>query len=223
MNRGVKRLFGVFCLLVFLVSVHFLSLYYAGERMAAAELEEIKEEVFLPEERKEMVPDGGRDEVQLPVPPGMPDEERLRRINPDYLFWLFIPGTGVDYPVVRSRDNEEYLKISFTGKESAAGTLFLDVFSSGDNLIIHGHNRKSGAMFGTLSRFLEDKYRESHREIWICQDRRWEKYCITGVKQYRHGEEKPYRAKPGEKTLILSTCAGENRLLVKAEKEECGR
>ena len=44
--------------------------------------------------------------------------------NDDFIAWIKIPGTNVDYPVVWTDDAEYYLHHTFTGKQGAAGTLF---------------------------------------------------------------------------------------------------
>ena len=44
--------------------------------------------------------------------------------NPDFIAWLRIPGTNVDYPVVQTDDPDDYLTHTFSGKQSVVGTLF---------------------------------------------------------------------------------------------------
>ena len=44
--------------------------------------------------------------------------------NPDFIAWLRIPGTNVDYPVVQTDDPDDYLNHTFSGKSSVVGTLF---------------------------------------------------------------------------------------------------
>ena len=44
--------------------------------------------------------------------------------NRDFIAWLTIPGTPIDYPVVRSNNTEHYLNHMFSGKASKLGTLF---------------------------------------------------------------------------------------------------
>ena len=44
--------------------------------------------------------------------------------NGDFIAWIKIPGTNVDYPVVWTDDTEYYLHHTFSGKQGAAGTLF---------------------------------------------------------------------------------------------------
>ena len=43
--------------------------------------------------------------------------------NPDFIAWLRIPGTNVDYPVVQTDDPDDYLNHTFSGKQSVVGTL----------------------------------------------------------------------------------------------------
>ena len=44
--------------------------------------------------------------------------------NPDFIAWLRIPGTNVDYPVVQTDNPDYYLNHTFSGKSSVVGTLF---------------------------------------------------------------------------------------------------
>ena len=76
--------------------------------------------------------------------------------NKDMAAWLQIPGTNIDYPVMWTPEDETYyLYRAFDGSENKNGCLLLDDESCVDplttNLIIHGHNMKSGAMFGNLT------------------------------------------------------------------------
>ena len=84
--------------------------------------------------------------------------------------WLNIPGTNIDYPVMWTpRDEDFYLYKDFNGKKNSNGSLILDTDSCLDplstNLIIHGHNMKSGAMFGNLTDYEDPDYYEEHKNI----------------------------------------------------------
>ena len=67
--------------------------------------------------------------------------------NDDFIAWIRIPGTNVDYPVVWTDDAEYYLHHTFTGKQGAAGTLFslmkTDYSIPSRNIAIYGHHLKS--------------------------------------------------------------------------------
>ena len=97
--------------------------------------------------------------------------QNLHNENNDYLFWLYIPKTKIDYPVMMSRDNKDYLHSSFYKEKLYSGTLFIDALSSKrenqDNLIVYGHNMKDGSMFGTLKKWRDGKYFHEHKFIEI--------------------------------------------------------
>ena len=90
--------------------------------------------------------------------------------NEDMAAWLNIPGTNIDYPVMWTpRDEDFYLYKDFNGRKNSNGSLILDTDSCLDplstNLIIHGHNMKSGAMFGNLTDYEDPDYYEEHKNI----------------------------------------------------------
>ncbi|MCM1376459.1 MAG: class B sortase [Muribaculum sp.] len=92
--------------------------------------------------------------------------------NEDMAAWLVIPDTPVDYPVMWTpRDENYYLRRGFDGKKNQNGCLILDTDSCIDplttNLIIHGHNMKSGAMFGELEHYREESFFQDHREMQL--------------------------------------------------------
>lgn len=91
---------------------------------------------------------------------------QLLEINPDTAAWLTMDGTHIDYPVVRSADNYDYLDKSFEGGFYAGGTLFMDKGSRDPEdayCIIHGHHMAAGAMFGDLSRYLKPDFFDRNR------------------------------------------------------------
>lgn len=81
--------------------------------------------------------------------------------------WLRIDGTKIDYPVIHTPEDEnKYLRKNFNGKFSMEGTLILGAVCStapeSDNLIIYGHNMKSGTMFHDLMKFTKASYWADH-------------------------------------------------------------
>ena len=104
------------------------------------------------------------------------DFESLRAINEDIVAWVYIPDTGINYPVVQGEDNEYYLHHTFEKKENFSGAIFMDItcrpdFSS-DNSILFGHNLKTGEMFGELKKLYDTDYNEEadyrkHPVIWV--------------------------------------------------------
>lgn len=100
----------------------------------------------------------------------LPEYISLHSQNPDMVGWLSIGLTPVDYPIMyRAGDNDYYLNRNFTGEYDPNGMLILDkrCNSYGDNVntLIHGHNMKSGLMFGSLRKFMDQGYAYDHRFI----------------------------------------------------------
>lgn len=92
--------------------------------------------------------------------------------NSDMAGWLQIPDTVIDYPIMWTPTDENYyLNRDFEKKQNKNGCLILDTDSSVNpmttNLIIHGHNMKSGAMFGTLTNYEKKDYYDTHKELYL--------------------------------------------------------
>ncbi len=79
----------------------------------------------------------------------------LRQQNRDIVGWLSIDGV-LDEPVFQ-RDNTYYLTHDANGKKNPTGALFLDencnLRTVPMQTVIHGHNMKEGAMFGSLKKY----------------------------------------------------------------------
>ena len=115
--------------------------------------------------------------------------DRLKATNKDVEAWIKVPGTGVDYPVVKTEDNNFYLTHDIDRSYSQFGSIFFDqryyyrdIFEA-DNIIIYGHNMGhwNNAMFGTLMRFKEKKFCVEHNEIYLYKENRKILYNIVSV------------------------------------------
>ena len=99
------------------------------------------------------------------------DVNALKAQNPDFIGWIYVPGTDISYPMVQGEDNNEYLRTTFEKTANNAGSIFLDsVIEDGldaKNPIIYGHNRRDGSMFATLKRFQKQSFFEKYRYIYI--------------------------------------------------------
>lgn len=106
--------------------------------------------------------------------------------NEDMGAWIQIPGTDIDYPVMWTPGDEEYyLYRDFDGSDNKNGCLILDTDSCLDplttNLIIHGHNMKSGAMFGRLTDYQEEDFYQEHKDIILYTEKCRRNYEIIAV------------------------------------------
>ena len=109
----------------------------------------------------------------------------MRKINPDYVCWIRMDGTLVNYPVVRAADNEKYLDTSFSGERNMLGTLFMDYRSVDEqvpHIIIYGHNSRDGDMFGELWKFVDGRHLAAHPIITLIVDGRFVEYEIFSAR-----------------------------------------
>lgn len=90
---------------------------------------------------------------------------KLKEFNEDYVGWLYIPGTKVNYPLVKGTDNSFYLNHNFLKEENKTGSIFIDYNVNefkDKNTIIYGHYMKDGSMFADLHKIyseLNDTYK----------------------------------------------------------------
>lgn len=110
--------------------------------------------------------------------------------NRDFVAWLTIPGTKINYPVVRSDNTEYYLHHLFTGKESKLGCLFSlkssDYQTPSKNIAIYGHHiSHSDAMFSTLMDYKDASYCSAHSLIRVSSlygDRTYRVFAVLNMK-----------------------------------------
>ena len=99
------------------------------------------------------------------------DFKTLQEENSDMVAYLKVNGTDINYPVVKAKDNEFYLSHSFDKSISGAGWIYADYRNKLDgtdkNLIIYGHNRRDGSMFGTLKNILNKEWYENKDNLKI--------------------------------------------------------
>lgn len=108
------------------------------------------------------------------------DEERMIRlssfsdfysINNDFIGWIQIPGTKVNYPVVQNQDNpDDYIKKDFYGKKSSHGSIYVASqydLSGLRNIVLFGHHMKDGTMFASINKYQDMSYYKEHPIIYF--------------------------------------------------------
>lgn len=119
--------------------------------------------------------------------------------NDDFIAWIRIPGTNVDYPVVWTDDAEYYLHHTFSGKQGAAGTLFslmkTDYSIPSRNIAIYGHHLKSTGekMFTSLMRYKNPDFYEDNKTVMLDSLYRHSEYTIFAVMNMKVGDWEPSR------------------------------
>ncbi len=104
-------------------------------------------------------------------PEVLPEYRELYAQNQDLAGWISVEGTQIDYPVMQSgmEEAEYYLHYNFNRQEDINGSIFMDARNDyekpDDNLILYGHNMKSGMMFGGLKQYLDKNYWKEHQML----------------------------------------------------------
>lgn len=97
--------------------------------------------------------------------------EKIYESNSEFMGWISIDGTVIDYPVMYTPDDpEKYLHLDFDGEWSLPGIPFIDsrcnpLDDRTDNMLIYGHNMQSGIMFHSLLEYENEEYYKEHRYI----------------------------------------------------------
>ena len=100
------------------------------------------------------------------------DAGKLLKRNSDYIGWIYIPETGISYPVVQSADNSDYLHRSFDKNYLFSGTVFMDSRNKEfgadfRHSILYGHNMRDGSMFAGIKKYQDEKFYKQHDHFWF--------------------------------------------------------
>ena len=92
----------------------------------------------------------------------------LKSQNSDFIGWIKIDDTNINYPVMQSSTPNFYLKKNFNKNYSDYGTPYISELCNvdkSDNLIIYAHNMKNHQMFGDLEKYKSKDFYNSHKYI----------------------------------------------------------
>ncbi len=101
------------------------------------------------------------------------DFDALMKENSDTVAWIrFDEPSIINYPVVKSSDNTEYLTKTFTANDNKLGAIFVDMRNSNDfsdrNTFIYGHHLNvGGEMFSELLEYDSESFCKKHPNFYI--------------------------------------------------------
>lgn len=161
----------ILCIFIFLFSfVKVIAYWKAGE-----EADRIKENMIemAVTKKNEIISTDmeALTEDSLETAPIAVDFATIQAQNKDIVAWLYCPDTPINYPVVQSENNDDYLRMLTDGRQNTAGTLFIDYRNSRGlsdwNTMIYGHNMKNQSMFGTIPNYKKQSYYEEHPVMYL--------------------------------------------------------
>lgn len=237
-KKNKKYKIVIFNLIVYIILL--LILVYSGikifkwykDRTNNNEIEEqIKDTIIFEDENKEEY---------------LVDFNKLKEKNNETIAWIKVKNTNIEYPVVKTDNNNFYLNHSLDKSKNSAGWIFADYRNSFDNtdknVIIYGHNRRDGSMFGSLKNILDSNwydneentnitlYTENEKSIYkvfsiykiesedyyikteFSNDNEYEQFLNTIKK--RSIKEFNIALSKSDNILTLSTCANNNKYRV---------
>ena len=162
---------------VFLLAGIYLGGYYWETSSAEAEydaLASIYQQGLqtLPSTRVPVVIPGstGATTGETQPPTILPELQPIYELNNHLVGYLSFPDKSLNlqYPVMQSpEDSDFYLSHDFYGNESMAGCPYIpmncDVFEPSDNVVIYGHNLRTGGMFNKLTYYRQESYWKEHQ------------------------------------------------------------
>ena len=159
MKKSLKIIIVIGCLAVFLFAANGLVSIAVDYYQNSKETDEVQEKFYntVSAEEKEENPDS--DTVR-------PEFQDLLKENKDLVGWVNIDDTKIDYPILQSDNNEDYLTQNFNKEYSILGSIYMDFRNDmkelDKNTIIYGHRTKNGSMFEHLIKYKDKEFLEEH-------------------------------------------------------------
>ena len=91
---------------------------------------------------------------------------KLNMVNKNIVGWIKINKTSINYPILKGKDNLEYLNKNYKDEYSFAGSIFLDYRNNNFKdkySIIYGHNLYRGGMFSDIKKYKDKSFFNKHK------------------------------------------------------------
>lgn len=137
----------------------------------------------------------------------------MKTKNNDFVAWISINGTNVNYPIVQSDNLEYYLDYNFDGVKSKDGTLFslgkCDWRTPSKNIVVYGHHVEASGdrMFKALLKYKTVDYYREHPTINLDSMYHNGKYRIFAVFNMFEGDLDPSKTRFASDTEFNSFIA----------------
>lgn len=145
-----------------IIIIFIIILLYSGFKIYIWNMENKKSSIL-----KEKI----NDAIKIEKKKNKIDFEMLKEENSDTKAYIKINNTNISYPVLKTSNNDFYLNHSFDKNENSAGWIFFDYTNKLDdtdkNIVIYGHNRRDGSMFGTLKNILNQDWYNNEDNLSI--------------------------------------------------------
>ncbi len=113
------------------------------------------------------------------------DFDELKEVNEDVIAWIEVPGTVIDYPVMRGVDNAKYLTTTVEGEYDMYGAVFADMQNPDDLLdkvsVLYGHYTPDDTYFTQLHNYKDPEYFEENPDMFLYTPYLQEQYEVVAA------------------------------------------
>lgn len=181
-------------IIVIVVCVAAISIYLIQEKNAAEVYEDMQSEsVSIPTEIQET--EDAKTTENKRIWPDIPevDFDTLWETNIDICAWIYVPGTQVNYPVLRNTQTADlydsyYLQHTVDKSEGLPGAIYMEPCNMPDftdkNTVLYGHHMKNGSMFASLDAYLDALFMEENPYVYIVTPQKNVVYQVFGAVIY---------------------------------------
>lgn len=159
--------------IIFVVSIVAMFLYIfrvKSEDTAFEKVRDMVNEVKAEEKEGEKKREEGLDYYLID---GKVVQEKFKDLylqNSDFIGWIKIDNTPIDYPVMYTPDDEQfYIHRDFDKNYSFGGCIFAgmgtDIGRPSDNIITYGHHMIDSSMYHDIDKYEDEKYYKEHKYI----------------------------------------------------------
>lgn len=171
MKRNMMIVLAAVYAAIFLFSSVMLWQDYRDQRESAEAFDSVANLIAV-ETQPTTAPDTEADSGSIatePVPVAVSAYEKYAAVyeqNNDFVGWLCIEGTNINYPVMQTVDEPNYyLKRGFDHSYSDYGVPYVQencALGISDNIVIYGHNMSNGSMFADLCKYEDGSFFRDH-------------------------------------------------------------
>ncbi|WP_138160635.1 class B sortase [Peptoniphilus catoniae] len=175
MKGKIISIIRLILIVVLAISLYKIYNYYQAGKEYEKSIAEVQEQLYTQEEQS-----SGYTINEDEIARGRIAD--LKSAYPFVVAWIKIPHTSIDYPVVKTKDNDFFLTHNYKGEYNPFGAIYMDFRNNelftDQNTILYGHNVIRGGNFRDLHLYEKEGFFEKSPYIEILTTEGYKKYQI---------------------------------------------
>ncbi|MEE3344493.1 MAG: class B sortase [Bacilli bacterium] len=175
MREKIRKIFFVSSIIVTILAIACIGWYFVVQHLNKEEIEDLKDKIIVPIDKDTDKTTETNKGLRYYLIDNQTVQEQYKDLyleNNDFIGWIKINDTNIDYPVMYTNEEEQYyLRKNFYKEYSISGTIFADYYSrfslerNSDNTILYGHSMNDGSMFQNIKKYVDEDYYKEHKYI----------------------------------------------------------